>query len=62
MPTEFCTFTDRDGNLVAVNPQQVRCVRPTMPDSARIEFDDNHYVIVKASVIDVTRGLRTNQN
>jgi hypothetical protein len=41
----------------ASNPQHVRCVRPGNADSAVIEFDNTHHVTVKASMIDVTRGL-----
>jgi hypothetical protein len=32
-----------------------------MDGSTMIEFDQGHYVIVKAALIDVTRGLRTGQ-
>jgi hypothetical protein len=45
-----------------VNPQHVRCVQQNTPGSARIEFEDSHYVIVNASVIDVTHALRIDQN
>jgi hypothetical protein len=59
---DFCTFMDRDGNVIAVNPLQVRCVRHSPQDAARIEFDDNHFIIVRASVVDVANGLRTGKN
>jgi F0F1-type ATP synthase epsilon subunit len=62
MRVEFCTFTDHHGDVIAVNPQHVRCVQQNTPGSARIEFEDTHYVIVNASVIDVTHALRIDQN
>jgi hypothetical protein len=61
-PADFCIFTDINDKQVAVNPQHVRCVQYNSVDSTRIEFDDTHHVTVKASVIDVTRGLRTSEN
>jgi hypothetical protein len=62
MRPDFCMFTDVHGQQIAVNPQQVRCVRYHSADSTHIEFDSAHYVTVKASVIDVTRGLRASEN
>ncbi len=61
MRVDFCTFTDGLDKPVAVNPQQVRCVR-THSDGTHIEFDDKHYVVVKASVAEVERGLTISEN
>jgi hypothetical protein len=61
MHPEFCMFTDSHGNQVAVNPTHVRCVRSGMDGSTTIEFDQGHHVVVKATLIDVTRGLKGGQ-
>jgi hypothetical protein len=61
MRPEFVMFTDVNGQQVAVNPVHVRCVRSSMEGTTTIEFDQGHYVMVKATLIDVTRGLRTGQ-
>ena len=61
MRPEFCMFTDVNGQQIAVNPVHVRCVRSGMDGSTTIEFDQGHYVLVKAALIDVIRGLRTGQ-
>jgi hypothetical protein len=58
---EFVMFTDVNGQQVAVNPVHVRCVRSGMDSTTTIEFDQGHYVVVKAALIDVTRGLRSGQ-
>ena len=57
MPVDFWIFTDRDGNVIAVNPEQVRCVRQ-YANGAHVEFDDKHFVLVNASVTDVACGLK----
>jgi hypothetical protein len=57
MRVDFCKFTDLNDNQVAVNPLQVRCVRHVPPDCSRIEFDNDHYVIVRISVAEAERGL-----
>jgi hypothetical protein len=57
MRIDFCTFTDSDGRVVAVNPFQVRCVRSLPRDYTSIEFDKDHNVHVKEGVDDILRML-----
>lgn len=65
MLTQFCTFTLDSDEEVRVNASQVRCIKavahagPPAEIWSRVEFDQDHYVIVKARPSDVERGLTT---
>ena len=65
MLTEFCTFRLDTDEEVRINPLQVRCIKLFTPPGpaaeawSRVEFDRDHYVIVKATPSDVERALTT---
>jgi hypothetical protein len=68
MLAQFCTFTLDSDEEVRVNASQVRCIKavkavthagPPAEIWSRVEFDQNHYVIVKATPSEVERGLTT---
>jgi hypothetical protein len=65
MLVQFCTFTTDNNEEVRVNAWQVRCIKmvahagPPAETWSRLEFDQNHYIIVKAKPSDVERGLTT---
>jgi hypothetical protein len=65
MLSQFCTFTLDSGEEVRVNALQVRCIKaepqagPPAEVWSRIEFDQNHSILVKTKPSDVERGLTT---
>ena len=61
MLTEFCTLKLDSDEEVRINPLQVRCIKlfahpgPPAETWSRVEFDRDHYIIVKATPSDVER-------
>jgi hypothetical protein len=62
MVIQFGSFKLKNGDVVRINPSQVRCIKEQKDGEkiiSLIEFDQNHSVIVDAKPEDVERGLTT---